>query len=165
MGRGLGGPVPCWPAARWLCSCWPPSACSAIVPMVIPPCSAALLFDERRLELAALNRATRGQASACQHLPGLLQQWYQTGTCGLVVMTSPSHGEGRQFDPGQVYAVVCRHEICLASLAGIADGHFVPNMYSCIYSDDPGRTRTCNLWFRRPTPYPLGHRAVHDEFA
>jgi hypothetical protein len=26
-------------------------------------------------------------------------------------------------------------------------------------SHDPGRTRTCNLWFRRPTPYPLGHRA------
>ena len=25
---------------------------------------------------------------------------------------------------------------------------------------DPGRTRTCNLWFRRPTPYPLGHRAI-----
>ena len=24
---------------------------------------------------------------------------------------------------------------------------------------DPGRTRTCNLWFRNPTPYPLGHRA------
>ena len=24
---------------------------------------------------------------------------------------------------------------------------------------DPGRTRTCNLWFQRPTPYPLGHRA------
>ena len=23
---------------------------------------------------------------------------------------------------------------------------------------DPGRTRTCNLWFRRPMPYPLGHR-------
>ena len=23
---------------------------------------------------------------------------------------------------------------------------------------DPGRTRTCNLWFRRPPPYPLGHR-------
>ena len=28
---------------------------------------------------------------------------------------------------------------------------------TCI--SDPGRTRTCNLWFRRPTPYPLGHRA------
>ena len=25
---------------------------------------------------------------------------------------------------------------------------------------DPCRTRTCNLWFRRPTPYPLGHRAA-----
>ena len=25
---------------------------------------------------------------------------------------------------------------------------------------DPGRTRACNLWFRRPTPYPLGHRAM-----
>lgn len=27
------------------------------------------------------------------------------------------------------------------------------------YSDDPGRTRTCSLRFRRATPYPLGHRA------
>ena len=26
-----------------------------------------------------------------------------TGTCGLVAMTSASHAEGRQFDPGQVY--------------------------------------------------------------
>ena len=26
--------------------------------------------------------------------------------------------------------------------------------------NDPGRTRTCNLWFRRPTPYPLGRRAT-----
>ena len=25
------------------------------------------------------------------------------GTCGLVAMTSASHAEGRQFDPGQVY--------------------------------------------------------------
>ena len=25
---------------------------------------------------------------------------------------------------------------------------------------DPGRTRTCNLWFRGPTPYPLGHRTT-----
>ena len=27
-----------------------------------------------------------------------------TGTCGLVAMTSASHAEGRQFDPGQVYS-------------------------------------------------------------
>ena len=26
---------------------------------------------------------------------------------------------------------------------------------------NPGRTQTCNLWFRRPTPYPLGHRTLH----
>ena len=25
-----------------------------------------------------------------------------------------------------------------------------------------GRTRTCNLWFRGPTPYPLCHRAIGD---
>ena len=27
---------------------------------------------------------------------------------------------------------------------------------------DPVRTQTCNLRFRRPTPYPLGHRATCD---
>ena len=26
--------------------------------------------------------------------------------------------------------------------------------------NDPGKTRTCNLWFRGPTPYPLGHRTA-----
>ena len=31
-------------------------------------------------------------------------------------------------------------------------------------TSDHGRTRTCNLWFRRPTPYPLGHAASHDTF-
>ena len=34
-----------------------------------------------------------------------------TSTCGLVAMTSASHAEGRQFDPGQVY------ELCLSALA------------------------------------------------
>ena len=29
------------------------------------------------------------------------------GTCGLVAMTSASHAEGRQFDPGQVYDRLC----------------------------------------------------------
>ena len=39
----------------------------------------------------------------------------------------------------------------------------VPQMaiqYDTHRCNDPGRTRTCNLWFRRPTPYPLGHRAA-----
>ena len=30
---------------------------------------------------------------------------------------------------------------------------------SRVRQNDPGRTRTCNLRFRRPTPYPLGHKA------
>ena len=30
---------------------------------------------------------------------------------------------------------------------------------------DPGRTQTCNLWFRGPTPYPLGHRATWNQQA
>ena len=29
--------------------------------------------------------------------------WLYQSTCGLVAMTSASHAEGRQFDPGQVY--------------------------------------------------------------
>ena len=36
---------------------------------------------------------------------------------------------------------------------------FAAHAYSPTVKNDPGRTRTCNLWFRRPTPYPLGHRA------
>ena len=83
-------------------------------------------------------------------------------TCGLVAMTSPSHGEGRQFDPGQVY---------IHNYRPIKTANFVAPKAKCMHyrqdppcvdpagSDDPGRTRTCNLWFRRPTPYPLGHRA------
>ena len=33
-------------------------------------------------------------------------------------------------------------------------------VYGAQIDNDPGRIRTCNLWFRRPTPYPLGHRAM-----
>ena len=35
-------------------------------------------------------------------------------TCGLVAMTSASHAEGRQFDPGQVYLVDARVPGCMA---------------------------------------------------
>ena len=43
--------------------------------------------------------------------------------------------------------------------AGLQERH--SERKSCLQRKkcDPGRTRTCNLWFRRPTPYPLGHRA------
>ena len=35
--------------------------------------------------------------------PGQLHAWDARSTCGLVAMTSASHAEGRQFDPGQVF--------------------------------------------------------------
>ena len=35
------------------------------------------------------------------------------GTCGLVAMTSASHAEGRQFDPGQVYILLLMPRICV----------------------------------------------------
>ena len=38
-------------------------------------------------------------------------------TCGLVVMTSASHAEGRQFDPGQVYSWYKRNDRNSACLA------------------------------------------------
>ena len=43
-----------------------------------------------------------------------------TSTCGLVAMTSASHAEGRQFDPGLVYLRLClpRHT-CHMHLARI----------------------------------------------
>ena len=40
---------------------------------------------------------------------------------------------------------------------------FAAHAYSPTVKNDPGRTRTCNLWFRRPTPYPLGHRASQEQ--
>ena len=45
-------------------------------------------------------------------------------------------------------------------IAGLQERH--SERKSCLQRKkcDPGRTRTCNLWFRRPTPYPLGHRAA-----
>ena len=43
-----------------------------------------------------------GPIQACHIVPVGKHQ----GTCGLVAMTSASHAEGRQFDPGQVYASV-----------------------------------------------------------
>jgi hypothetical protein len=35
---------------------------------------------------------------------------FNTSTCGLVAMTSASHAEGRQFDPGQVYFEVLKRQ-------------------------------------------------------
>ena len=45
----------------------------------------------------------------CYHFDNNVEQpkiAFQSCTCGLVAMTSASHAEGRQFDPGQVYRFV-----------------------------------------------------------
>ena len=44
-------------------------------------------------------------------------------TCGLVAMTSPSHGEGRQFDPGQVYICICDEGEVTSGASFAARGH------------------------------------------
>ena len=36
-------------------------------------------------------------------------------TCGLVAMTSASHAEGRQFDPGQVYFLYASAQRCICN--------------------------------------------------
>ena len=50
-----------------------------------------------QFELSGRRNASHGRKARglCAH-----------GTCGLVAMTSASHAEGRQFDPGQVYSYV-----------------------------------------------------------
>ena len=60
---------------------------------------------------------------------------------GLGMLFSLSHSA--TMCPGGCFARPARMRILLARTQNV----------------DPGRTRTCNLWFRRPTPYPLGHRA------
>lgn len=50
-----------------------------------------------------------------------------------------------------------RHTIALARAgSSCRAAHSCDFLQQQLY--DPGRTRACNLWFRRPTPYPLGHR-------
>ena len=62
----------------------------------------------------------------------------------------------RQFQSAMLYMVPHhhhrRHSVCATPT----------HLSSCVCRAiiDPGRTRTGNLWFRRPTPYPLGHIAI-----
>ena len=57
--------------------------------------------------------------------------------------------------------------VCSSSAPAFQTGNFgkkatrlPPTSSGFLERADLGRTRTCNLWFRRPTPYPLGHRAT-----
>ena len=66
---------------------------------------------------------------------------------------------GVQMQDPHLLAASC---YCLTSLPGQVLG---TRPRQAATKNDPGRTRTCNLWFRRPTPYPLGHRASHGNIA
>ena len=64
------------------------------------PTNAGLVLDMHVMWNVATSSLSSMQAEHVQYcklfaIPG--------STCGLVAMTSASHAEGRQFDPGQVY--------------------------------------------------------------
>ena len=91
-------------------------------------------------------------------------------TCGLVAMTSASHAEGRQFDPGQVYfPLQCRKWEARWGEARQAER----GLRRAAASWDQGMQgqrmalrktwswQDSNLQSLVPTPYPLGHRTLH----
>ena len=86
-----------------------------------------------------------------QHLG---QSWY--GRDSSAGRASDRRSEGPRFDPGSRHAIHC---VLDCWLVGFRIRSLRPATLSCLRLIDPPRTRTCNLWFRRPTPYPLGHRA------
>ena len=74
------------------------------------------------------------------------------GTCGLVAMTSASHAEGRQFDPGQVYCFctrVCKQE---SDKKVIVAGAHTTNTTRCLLP-----LASCVLL---PVPLALGKHVV-----
>ena len=54
-----------------------------------------------RVGTARARCSSKISTRSCLHKHPVLD----TSTCGLAAMTSASHAEGRQFDPGQVYAL------------------------------------------------------------
>ena len=92
------------------------------------------------LELSHVMHATRATAVTAPGERGI------QSTCGLVAMTSVQHAEGRQFDPGQVYA----HYDTLGPLVMI-EALIVCSRFS---SDSYPLCRMCALYIK-------GHRIEH----
>ena len=69
--------------------------CSCLLCWILPPS-----FGQ-----AKLHRKCCTAFRKCVHWSLSTKVQVQRSTCGLVAMTSASHAEGRQFDPGQVYAL------------------------------------------------------------
>ena len=98
----------------------------------------ALAARDRR---GALRPGARGTAPRGSHTRAATWDYTVAKGTWCSGITSASHAEG----PG--FKSQCVHFTPSAPPLGEEMLH-------------PGRTRTCNLWFRRPTPYPLGHRAT-----
>ena len=67
------------------------------------------------------------------------------GTCGLVAMTSASHAEGRQFDPGQVYFLLLTLP---EKLAGPKQQHMSRHKRK---REEPTAARTSSKWPGHPS--------------
>ena len=67
--------------------------------------------------------------------------------------------------PADLQSAALTTELCTHMLTLELSNPDIKSSKACLgfmhgHATDPGRTRACNLWFRRPTPYPLGHRAL-----
>ena len=86
----------CWQTNRWMrhheTACWQAAAC----------------VNSWHLGEKCDTRKTQGLLPSMLVSPGRSAGATKgRSTCGLVAMTSASHAEGRQFDPGQVYDFSC----------------------------------------------------------
>ena len=84
------------------------------------------------------------------------RQSLSASTCGLVAMTSASHAEGRQFDPGQVYFFHSSAQCCWRLQNGALSHRLRPLGQSVNELDHSGRTvMRVRIW---PLPSTLPAR-------
>jgi hypothetical protein len=96
------------------------------------------------MELCCIHvlRTARFEPRQCDNYRGVHVYLAEvSSTCGLVAMTSASHAEGRQFDPGQVY--LCSH----TSHSGTISTPHELKAKESVESED----RTHDLRIMRPT--------------
>ena len=107
------------------------------------------------------------------HLEGNQAPSELRSTCGLVAMTSASHAEGRQLDPGQVYFVSCGRGVPCNLLFGSGDctpdslrgssvkiGTIQRRLAWPLRKDDTHKSRSVNNSFVVISDY-AGHGGAH----
>ena len=94
-------------------------------------------------------------------------------SCGLMDKAPPSYGGDCGLESRLGYVLTSQLAAIRSGASLLCFSFSFRKVGSChiasYFSHDLGKTRACNLWLRRPTPYPLGHRAyIHikkEEFA